>query len=118
MRTTDTLTERTVPLVLPIRTLTTTVGCSTCDVCKRSIRKGYPWAVCSKCIKERHLQCTGLRRSEREAIRDGDHSSACCGMNVGPSVVQRNDIDPLQTNVKDEFMGTGNGSKEVAPNLG
>ena len=65
-----------------------------------------------------NLQFTGLRGSEREAIRDGNHSWECCGTNVGPSIVRRNNIDPLQTEVKDAVIGTGNDSEEVAPNLG
>ena len=101
-----TLTERTVPSVLPIRTLATMVGCFTCHVCKCSIKKGYPRAVCSNCNKERRLQCTGLRRSKRETIRDGENSWACRVTNVGPSIVQRNDIDPQQTKVKDASIGT------------
>ena len=55
---------------------------------------------------------------QNKTIRDGDHSWACCGTNVGPSFVQRNNIDPLQTKVKDAVIGTGNGNEEVAPNLG
>ena len=114
-RTTNTLSQRTVPTVLPIRTLPMTVQYSTCGIFKRSIL--YPRAGGSNCNKERHLQCTGLRRSEREAIRDGDHIWACCVANVGPSIVQRNNIDPLRTEVTDEGIRTGNGNDEVVPNL-
>ena len=49
--------------------------------------------VCSSNNQERHLQCTGVRCSEQEAIRDGDHSCAFCGTNVGPSVVHKNYTD-------------------------
>ena len=80
--------------------------------------KGYPRAVCSNCNKERRLKCTGLRRSEREAIRDCDHSWACCGSNVDPSIMQRNDVVPLQTEVKDAGITTGNCNEEVTLNLG
>ena len=89
-----------------------------CNVCKRSIRKGYPRAVCSNCNKERHRQCTGFRRYEREAISDGDHSWACCGTNVGRSILQWNDIDPLQTKVKDAGIGNGNVMKRSHRTLG
>ena len=37
---------------------------------------------------------------------------------MGPSIVQRNDIDPLQTEVKYAGIGKGNGNVEVAPNHG
>ena len=36
---------------------------------------------------------------------------------MGPSIVQTNDIDHLQMEVKDASIGTGNGNEEVAPNL-
>ena len=38
-------------------------------------------------------------------------------MNVGHSIVQWNNIDPLQMEMGDAGIGTGNGSEEVAPNL-
>ena len=34
-----------------------------------------------------------------------------------PSIVQRNDIDPLQTEVKEAVIKTGNGNEELAPKL-
>ena len=61
---TNTLTERTVPSVLPILTLETTVGCSTCDACKRSIKKGYPRAVCSNC----NVQVSAILNERRSAM--------------------------------------------------
>ena len=71
-----------------------------------------------KQLHERHLQCTGFRCSERMANRDGDHSWAICGMNLGPTIVHRNDIDPLHTEVKDAVIETGNSNLEMAPKLG
>ena len=67
--------------------------------------------------RERGTCNSSLRRSEREAILNGDHSWVCCGTHVGPSIVRRNDIKPLQTDVKDADIGTGNDNEEVAPNL-
>ena len=117
-RTTNTLTERTVTSVLPIRTLEKTVGCSTCDVCKRRIQKGYQRAVCINCVKERHLQCTALSHSEREAIRYGDHGWAWYGTCMGPSIVQMSNIDPVQNEVKDAGIKTRNDNEDVAPKHG
>ena len=64
------------------------------------------------------MQCTCLRRSERETIRDGDHSWGYCGTNVGPSIMRRNDIESLQTEVKDAVNGSGYGNEEVRRTLG
>ena len=37
---------------------------------------------------------------------------------MGPSIVQRNDIDPVQKEVKDAGIKTGNDNEDVAPKHG
>ena len=66
----------------------------------RSVERGWGYILCEGMIstdftRERHQQCAGLCRSEREAIRDGDHSWAFCGTRVGLFIVRREDIDQL-----------------------
>ena len=112
---TNTPTGSMVSSALPILTLSKTVGCTNCDLCRHSIRKGYLWPVYIICMRDRHLQCTDLCRSEREAIWDGDHSWACYGTNAWPTFMRRNDTEPLQMEVKDADIGNSN--EDVAPNL-
>ena len=74
--------------------------------------------MCRNSTKERHLQCAVLRRSEREVVREGNRSWACCAMYVRPSIVQRNDIKPLPMEVKNADIKPGNTTEEVALTLG
>ena len=113
IRTTNMPTVRTVLSAMLIQSLASVVGCSTHDVCKRSIQKGYTWAVCSNCARGRHIQYTDLCNFEREAIHDSNHCWACCGTNMGPSIVQRTDMESLQEEMKDAVISTRNGNEEV-----
>ena len=37
---------------------------------------------------------------------------------MGPSIAQRDNSDPLQTELKDAAIGTENSNEDIAPNLG
>ena len=88
----------------------------------RSVERGWGYLSCEGRIstnftRERHQQCAGLCRSEREAILYGDHSWAYCGTNVELFIVRREDIDQLQTEVREAGIGPENSNEDVTPTM-
>ena len=122
-------------------------GIERCSVCRKGIRLHQHRAICNLCSSPCHLPSTQLPHNDRDKLKTGDkqwsciqttiqdiflnitanggddrddgyHSWVCCGTEVGSSIVQRKDVDPLQTEVKDAGIGTGNSKKGAMPNIG
>ena len=59
-----------------------------------------------------------MRRLEREAILDGKDNWECRGTNMKPSIVRKNDTEPLEIEVRDVDVVPGNHKEKIATTHG